>query len=59
MPFSSFLSQGEKMKYSDKKKRDDLFRSSLNELLIFAYNTPALSLNERRALVMTDRKSVV
>ena len=41
------------MKYSDKKKRDDLFRSSLNELLIFAYNTPALSLNERRALVMT------
>ena len=40
------------MNYSDKKQRENLFRESLDQLLIFAYARPVFSLNERRSLVM-------
>ena len=39
------------MSYKDKKLRENAFRNALNELLIVAYDTPILSLTNRRAVV--------
>ena len=40
------------MGYANKKRQEKLFNDSLNELLVFAYAQPELSLDQRRALVM-------